>query len=201
MKAAAARHAGLPFVPQPASSELLGSWRLRFVQLYGLGLKTLLSRLGARPAGDAHLPHWFAIGGSTVSLDALSVATRLPRVDLAAMAPPSSRPRWPEELGACERCLADATKAGHHDHVESDLGEPIGPCAASTAPGSLRLPHARWRASVTLRTSAASFSRSRRRRHRSTTSLIAPLMPSGCRAAALRGQPCVCPGERPRCTT
>ena len=112
MKAAVARHTGLPFVPQPAPDELLGSWLLRVAQLYGLGLTTLLSRLGARPAGDAHLPHWFAIDGSTVSLDALSAATRLPRVDLTAMAPPCCRPRWPEELGACESCLADATDAG-----------------------------------------------------------------------------------------
>lgn len=111
MKATAARHAGLPF-PQPASGELLGSWLLRVAQLYGLGLTTLLNRLGARPAGDARLPHWFAIGGSTVSLDALSAATRLPRVDLAAMAQPSCRPRWPEELGACASCLADAAHAG-----------------------------------------------------------------------------------------
>lgn len=112
MSTVAARHTGLPFVPQPAPDELLGSWLLRVAQLYGLGLTTLLSRLGARPAGDAHLPHWFAIGGSTVSLDVLSAATRLPRVNLAAMAPPSCRPRWPEELGACESCLADATDTG-----------------------------------------------------------------------------------------
>ena len=112
MKATAAPHTGLPFVPQPAPDELLGSWLLRIAQLYGLGLTTLLSRLGARPAGDARLPHWFAIGGSTVSLDDLAAATRLPRVDLAAMAPLSCRPRWPEKLGACERCLADATDAG-----------------------------------------------------------------------------------------
>ena len=112
MNAAVARHTGLPFVPQPALDELLGSWPLRVAQLYGLGLTTLLSRLGARPAGNAHLTHWFAIDGSTVSLDALSAATRLPQVDLAAMAPPSCHPRWPEELGACEICLADATDAG-----------------------------------------------------------------------------------------
>lgn len=112
MKAAVARHSGLPFVPQPAPDELLGSWLLRVAQLYGLGLTTLLGRLDARAAGDAHLPHWFAIDGSTVSLDALSAAARLPRVTLAAMAPPSCRPRWPKELGACESCLADATDAG-----------------------------------------------------------------------------------------
>ena len=112
MSTAAARHCGLPFVPKPAPDELLGSWLLRVAQLYGLGLTTLLSRLGSRPAGDARLPHWFAIGGSAVSLDALSAATRLPRVDLATMAPSTCRPRWPEELGACERCLAAATDAG-----------------------------------------------------------------------------------------
>ena len=105
-------HSGLPFVPHPAPDELLGSWLLRVAQLYGLGLATLMSRLGARPAGDAHLPHWFAIGGDTVSLDALSAAARLPRVDLAAMAPTGCRPRWPEELGACQKCLAHETDAG-----------------------------------------------------------------------------------------
>ena len=111
MRAAAARHTGLPFVPQPASNELLGSWLLRVAQLYGLGLPTLLSRLGVRPAGDDRLPHWFSLGASTVCLDALSAATRLSRVDLAAMAPPDCRPRWPEELGACATCLAAATEA------------------------------------------------------------------------------------------
>jgi TniQ len=112
MSTVATQHTGLPFVPQPAPDELLGSWLLRVAQLYGLGLTTLLSRLGARPAGDARLPHWFAVDASTVSLDDLAAATRLPRVDLAALAPPSCRPRWPEELGACESCLADATDAG-----------------------------------------------------------------------------------------
>jgi hypothetical protein len=104
-------HSGLPFVPQPLPDELLGAWLLRVAQLYGLGWKTLLSRLDARPAGVARLPHWFAIDGSTVNLDALSAAARLPRVDLEAMAPPSRRPRWPEELGACAACLAAAAEA------------------------------------------------------------------------------------------
>ncbi len=112
MNTAAARHTGLPFVPQPAPDELLGSWLLRVAQLYGLGLTTLLRRLGARPAGDAPLPHWFAISDSNVSLDALSAASRLPRSTLATMAPSACRPHWPEQLGACERCLADATDGG-----------------------------------------------------------------------------------------
>ena len=113
MSAAAARHTGLPFVPQPAPDELLGSWLLRVAQLYGLGLTTLLSRLGARPTGDARVPHWFAISGASIGLDALSAATRLSRVDLAAMTPSSCRPRWPEELGACTVCLAQMVDAGH----------------------------------------------------------------------------------------
>ena len=112
MKAAAARHTGLPFVPQPAPDELLGSWLLRLAQLYGLGLRTLLCRLGALQARDAHLPHWFSIDGSTVNLDALSAAARLSRADLQAMTPLGCRPRWPAELGACERCLAAAAEAG-----------------------------------------------------------------------------------------
>jgi hypothetical protein len=111
MSAIGARHTGLPFVPPPATHELLGSWLLRVAQLYGLGLTTLLSRLGARPAGVAQLPHWFSIDGSTVDLDVLSAATRLSRVDLAAMTPPICRPRWPEELGACAPCLAAAAEA------------------------------------------------------------------------------------------
>lgn len=107
----AERHSGLPFVPRPASDEVLGSWLLRVAQLYGLSLKTLLNRLGSRPAGGAALPHWFSVDGSSVSLDALSAATRLSRDDLAAMAPPRCRPRWPEELGACAACLAAAAEA------------------------------------------------------------------------------------------
>ena len=109
---AAAQHGGLPFVPKPAHDELLGSWLLRLAQLYGLGLATLLSRLGVRPITANRIPHWFALSGASLSLDALSQATRLSRAHLAAMAPPACRPRWPEELGACERCLADAAEAG-----------------------------------------------------------------------------------------
>ena len=112
MKAAAARHTGLPFVPQPAPDELLGSWLLRLAQLYGLGLATLLGRLGARPAGVARLPHWFAIGRSAVSLDALAAATRLPPADVVAMAPPSCRPRLPTEIGACMACLEQGAESG-----------------------------------------------------------------------------------------
>jgi hypothetical protein len=112
MSAAVARHTGLPFVPQPAPHELLGSWLLRVAQLYGLGLATLLSRLGARPTGEPRIPHWFAISGASIILDALSTATRLPRADLEAMAPTTCRIRWPEELGACARCVADATDTG-----------------------------------------------------------------------------------------
>jgi hypothetical protein len=112
MSAAAARHTGLPFVPQPASNELLGSWLLRVAQLYALGLATLLDRLAARPGTVARVPHWFAISGASISLDALSTASRLSRVDLAAMAPQTCRPRWPEELGACASCLQHAADAG-----------------------------------------------------------------------------------------
>ena len=95
MSTAAAQHTGLPFVPPPAPDELLGSWLLRVAQLYGLGLATLLGRLSARPAGQARLPHWFAIDGNTISLDALSAAARLSPVDLSAMAPSGCRTRWP----------------------------------------------------------------------------------------------------------
>ena len=145
MKAAVARHTGLPFVPQPAPDELLGSWLLRVAQLYGLGIATLLSRLGARSAGDAHLPHWFAIDGSTVSLDALSAATRLPRVDLAAMAPPSCRPRRPEELGACESCLADATHADQPITWKRAWMSPLAVVCSA---------HGRWLTPVATRTQA-----------------------------------------------
>ncbi len=110
MSAAAAQHAGLPLVPQPAPDELLGSWLLRVAQLYGLGLATLLSRLGVRPITAHRIPHWFDLSGASISLDALSKATRLSRAHLAEMAPPACRPRWPEELGACERCLAHAAE-------------------------------------------------------------------------------------------
>lgn len=109
MSNAVARHTGLPFVPQPGPDELLGSWLLRIAQLYGLGLPTLLSRLGALQSDVAHLPHWFSIDASTVRMDALSAATHLPRSDLAKMASSGCRPHWPEELGACEQCLMDKT--------------------------------------------------------------------------------------------
>lgn len=103
---------GLPFVPQPAPDELLGSWLLRVAQLYGLGLATLMGRLGVRPSTDACTPHWFALSGVSINLDALSTATRLPQSHLAAMAPSACSPHWPEELGACARCLAHAGEAG-----------------------------------------------------------------------------------------
>ena len=112
MSATAAQHTGLPFVPQPAHDELLGSWLLRTAQLYGLGLATLLSRLGVRPSAADRMPHWFALSGASINLDALSKATRLPRAQLAAMAPSTCGARLPEELGACERCLAIAAQAG-----------------------------------------------------------------------------------------
>ena len=112
MKATAAQHTGLPFVPQPAPDELLGSWLLGLAQLYGLGMTTLLIRLGALPAGDARIARWFAVNGSNVSLDVLAGATRMPRPALAAMTPSTRRPRWPGELGACARCLSHATGAG-----------------------------------------------------------------------------------------
>lgn len=112
MSFGSAQHAGLPFVPQPAHDELLGSWLLRVAQLYGLGLATLLSRLGVRPGTADRMPHWFALCGASINLEALSTATRLPRAQIAALAPPACRPRWPEELGACELCLADEAEAG-----------------------------------------------------------------------------------------
>ena len=112
MSTAAAQHTGLPFVPPPAPDELLGSWLLRVAQLYGLGLATLLGRLRARPAGQARLPHWFAFSGCAVSLDALTAATRFSRFSLATMTPSICKPRWPVELGVCEKCLADVTHTG-----------------------------------------------------------------------------------------
>jgi len=112
MSTAAARYTGLPFVPPPTPDERLGSWLLRVAQVYGMGLATLLGRLGARESGDARLAHWFAINGSDVSLDVLAGATRVPRPALATMTTSTCRPRWAEELGVCPRCLSDATAAG-----------------------------------------------------------------------------------------
>ena len=109
MSTFAARQCGLPFVPQPGPDELPGSRLLRIAQLYGLGLTTLLSRLGALPAGDGRLPHWFAIDGSSMNCDALFTASRLAQATLATMAPLPCKPHWPEQLRACERCLAAAT--------------------------------------------------------------------------------------------
>ena len=109
MSTFAARQCGLPFVPQPGPDELPGSWLLRIAQLYGPGLTTLSSRLGALPAGDGRLPHWFAIDGSSMNCDALFTASRLAQATLATMAPLPCKPHWPEQLRACERCLAAAT--------------------------------------------------------------------------------------------
>lgn len=112
MKSAFARHPGLPFVPHPAPEELLGSWLLRVAQLYGLGLTTLFNRLDARPGGNARVEHWFTLGGGSINVDALSSALRMSRSAIAAMAPTTCRPRWPAELGACARCLAQEEQNG-----------------------------------------------------------------------------------------
>jgi hypothetical protein len=111
MNAAAGKHVGLPFVLTPAPEELLGSWLLRMAELYGVGLAPLLSRLAVRPSTTKPMPHWFALRSDSVSLDALSAATRLAPSGLAAMAPIACAPRWPQELGACARCLARAADA------------------------------------------------------------------------------------------
>mgnify|MGYP000488716035 CR=1 FL=1 len=146
MSTAAARHCGLPFVPQPAPDELLGSWLLRVAQLYGLGLTTLLSRLGARPVGDAHSPHWFGIDGRTVSLETLSAAARLSRVELAGMAPPSCRPGWPEELGACATCLAAAAEVAQPTTWTRSWMNPLATACSI---------HGTWLTPVSTRTPAA----------------------------------------------
>ena len=104
----------MPWVPRPAPDELLGSWLLRVAQLYGLSLTTLLNRLDARPTrkgGECAQP-WFALRSVTLDLDALCAVTHLPQAALMAMAPAACTPRWPEELGACKRCLACAANAG-----------------------------------------------------------------------------------------
>ena len=112
MNAAAGKHVGLPFVLSPAPEELLGSWLLRMAQLYGVRLAPLLSRLAVRPSTTKPTPHWFALRGDSISFEALCAATRLAPGDLAAMAPIACTPRWPQELGACARCLAQAAEAG-----------------------------------------------------------------------------------------
>ena len=145
MKAAAARHTGLPFVPQPAPDELLGSWLLRVAQLYGLGLKTLLSRLGALQAGDAHLPHRFSIYSSDVSLDVLAGATRVPRPALATMTTSTCGPRWPEELGpaqdACRmRRTPVATRMLARVHHVEDFGGVVQHVKAAQALLNCELP-------------------------------------------------------------
>jgi hypothetical protein len=101
----------LPCVPLPERDELLGAWLLRVADLYGLGLATLLTRINAVPA-NARTPHWFAANGLSLHLQALAAAVRRPATDLAAMAPPACRPRWPSELGFCPRCLTQAASNG-----------------------------------------------------------------------------------------
>jgi hypothetical protein len=113
MISAFTRHSGLPFVPHPAPDELLGSWLLRVAQLYGLGLTTLLNRLDARPSDNTRVEHWFTLCGASLSLNALSSASHLSRIYLAAMAPCACGPRWPEEPGACARCLKQETESGN----------------------------------------------------------------------------------------
>ena len=102
MSATSAQPTGLPFVPQPAHDELLGSWLLRTAQLYGLGLATLPSRLGVQPSAADRMPHGFALSSASTNLDALS-RIRSPQqgsrsqifhsstpAGQTAMAPPSS---------------------------------------------------------------------------------------------------------------
>jgi hypothetical protein len=112
MMANADHYTGLPFVPKPATDELLGSWLLRVAQQYGLGLPTLLKRVGAWPAGTLRLPHWFTLNDTSVCFDALSAATCLSTEALAELAPSTCRPHWPTELGACAKCFSEAADAG-----------------------------------------------------------------------------------------
>ena len=58
------------------------------------------------------MPHWFAMCGASLCFDALSTASRLSPAALTAMAPPSCRPHWPQELGLCTRCLEHAPDGG-----------------------------------------------------------------------------------------
>ena len=199
MSAAAGHPAGLPFVPRPALNELLGSWLLRMAQLYGLGLATLLSRLGVRPSAVDRTPHWFALPGASINLDALSTATRLQRAQLAAMAPPACRPRWPEELGACERGLANAAEAGQPITWSRGWMNPlVTVCSVSgvwLTPVATRalagIRHAGDIGGVIQQLAVA------RQLGSSTTSLFVPVIPCGYRPSTPRRQLRPCLGEEP----
>lgn len=114
MTASTAPGCGLPFVPQAAGGELLGSWLLRIADVYGLSLRSFLSRLGAWPYPGRVLPHWFALRCVDLQLDLLANAVRLSPTELAATEPPGCRRHWPQELGLCLDCLDAA----------ADLGQP-----------------------------------------------------------------------------
>jgi hypothetical protein len=108
----APRH-GLPFVPQPARDELLGSWLLRISGVYGLSMLTFLGRLFIRKDADRRVPHWFALRAADLQLRALANTLRRSPAELEAMAPPGCQPHWPQELGLCQGCLDDAAAAAH----------------------------------------------------------------------------------------
>jgi hypothetical protein len=105
-------HSGLPVVPHPQADELLGSWLLRVAQVYGLGLRELLDRLAAMPAGQQDIPRWFELHPRHLRLEHLAAALHRCVDSITPMTAPQCDPRWPVELGFCGRCLDEATAAG-----------------------------------------------------------------------------------------
>jgi len=108
----------------------------------GLGLSSLLARLAARQDAGRGLPHWIALRGADLRLDALSSALRLSSAGLAAMAPPSCRPRWPQELGLCDDCLDFATTVQPF-YVDRRWMHPLASVCST---------HGKWLTSVATRT-------------------------------------------------